>query len=259
MAPVVVLLLIAALFCAAIAAGVCGLLVASALGTAHDTAREHLANLCRSMARRSREMRPVAHILARREEHRRARALEAAAPEAFRSLAIALDAGSSLDGALEYAAENCAEPLASELKRVIWDLQAGQGFEEAMASFRSRAGSSELSYLAVAMEIQHRAGGGMRGVLGVAAEALRESAELERELDAQTAQGRLSARIVAALPAALALLISMFSPTYFAAFFSSALGFFLFVFALALEVVGVLAVRRLLSLDLSSGLGGGAA
>ncbi|MGI6032016.1 MAG: type II secretion system F family protein [Coriobacteriales bacterium] len=192
----------------------------------------------------------------RAQARRRAAAFEQAMPEALRLLSVALDSGSSLVHALEYTADNCDEPLASELKRTVWDLQAGQGFDEAMEGLRSRTGGTEFSYLAVAMEIQHRAGSSMGRVLGTVSEQLKRSRKLSDELKTKTAQGRLSARIVVALPLLVLAVVSLFSPGYLAVFFTSPLGAFLLVVACLLEALGIVMLRRILSPDLSRRTGG---
>lgn len=191
-------------------------------------------------------------------EARYAHELQKAMPEAVRLLCIALDAGSSLVNALEYAARNCDEPLATELSRVVWDLQAGQGFDEAMQRLRARTGGTEFAYLAVAMEIQHRSGGSLKDVLQSVSSMLQQDLELKRELETKTAQARLSARVVACMPVALLLVLSLLTRGYLAAFFTSPLGLLLFLFACVLEILGVVLVRRGLRVDLGADMAGAA-
>lgn len=176
-------------------------------------------------------------------------ALQAAAPEAIRLLCISLESGSSLALALRYAANNCSEPLASELKRAVWDLEAGQSFNKALEGLRQRTGGTEFAYLAVAMEIQHQSGGSLAPILDNVASLLKQSSELKEELRTKTEQGRLSSRIVAVMPFLLLAVLSVFSPGYLSTFFSSPLGFCLLILALALELIGIVLVRRCLAID----------
>ncbi len=198
----------------------------------------------------------VSRALSATREAKYAHALKKAMPEAVRLLCIALDAGSSLVNALEYAARNCDEPLATELSRVVWDLQAGQGFDEAMRRLRARTGGTEFSYLAVAMEIQHQSGGSLKEVLQSVSSMLQQDMELKQELDTKTAQARLSARVVACMPVALLLVLSLLTQGYLAAFFTSPLGLLLFFSACALEALGVVLVRRGLRVDLGADMAG---
>lgn len=170
-------------------------------------------------------------------------------PELLRLLCIALDSGSSLVMALRYAADNCDEPLAGELKRTVWDLESGQGFDEALEKLRGRTGGSEFAYLAVAMEIQHQSGGSLTTILQNVSTLLQQAAELKGDLRTKTAQGRLSSRIVALMPFALLGILSVFSPGYLTGFLASPLGICLFALAMLLEATGILLVRRALAID----------
>lgn len=190
--------------------------------------------------------------------HKRMAEMEAELPEVLRLLCTALESGSSLLMALRYAAGNCDEPLRSELKQTVWDIEAGQSFDEAIEGLRKRTDSAEFAYLSVAMEIQHRSGGSLTEILTTVAAMLKQSAELKEELRTKTAQGRLSSRIVALMPFALLAIFSIFSPGYLAGFFGSPLGIFLFAFALLLEAAGVALVFRALKIDFTVDLEGGA-
>jgi Flp pilus assembly protein TadB len=200
----------------------------------------------------------VSKALSSAREARYAHALRKAMPEAVRLLCIALDAGSSLVNALEYTARTCDEPLAGELSRVVWDLQAGQGFDEAMRRLSARTGGTEFSYLAVAMEIQHRSGGSLKDVLQSVSSMLQQDIKLKQDLRAKTAQARLSARVVACMPVVLLLVLSLLTQGYLAAFFTSPLGLLLFFLACALEALGVVLVRKGLHVDLAGGMAGAA-
>ena len=191
----------------------------------------------------------LAPVFGKARERRYAEELEKGMPEVLRLLCIALESGSSLIMALRYAADNCDEPLAGELKRTIWDLEAGQGFDEALEKLRARTGGSEFAYLAVAMEIQHQSGGSLTSILESVSALLQQSAELKEDLRTKTAQGRLSSRIVALMPFALLGILSIFSPGYLVEFLGSPLGVCLFVLAILLEVAGVFLVRRALAID----------
>jgi len=198
---------------------------------------------------------PLRRVKARTFDRRRADALRACMPEALRLLSSALSAGGSLVHALRYAAEHCDEPLAGELQRAVWDLEAGKSFSEAMESLRKRTGGSEFAYLAVAMDIQHVSGGSLGSAIEAVSESLQQTADLADELRTKTTQGRLSAKIVSAMPLILLVVLSLFSGNYVSEFFSSPVGVVMFVFALLLELLGILLVRRSLAIDLASGLG----
>lgn len=225
----------------------------------HDKTERHRKRSSLRQAAKDRIMgfAPLAKTVDKLSSKRRAEEFERDLPEVLRLLCTALESGASLTMALRYAADNCDEPLASELKRTVWDLEAGQGFDEAIENLRGRTGGAEFSYLAICMEIQHSSGGSLREILNSTAEMLKQSAELKEDLRTKTTQGRLSSKIVALMPFALLAILSLFSPGYLSVFFESALGILLFVLALVLEAAGVMLVWRALKIDFSVDLEGG--
>lgn len=200
----------------------------------------------------------VSKPLRRWRDGRRAEEIQNEMPEVLRLMCIALESGSSMTAAIRYAAENSEGVLSRELERAVWDLEAGQGFNEALEKLRSRTGGSEFAFLAVAMEIQHQSGGSMADILDNVSSLLKQSSDLKTDLRTKTAQGRLSSRIVALMPFILLAVLSLFSPGYLGDFLASPLGVCLFAVALLLELLGVVLVRRALSVDCSAGLEGSA-
>lgn len=185
------------------------------------------------------------------EKRKRKEAIQLAMPEAIRLLCVSLESGSSLENGLRYAASNCPEPLSSELKRAVWDIEAGHSFDSALEDLRHRTDDAEFAFLSVAMEIQHRSGGSLTPILDNLATLLKQSSELKEDLRTKTEQARLSSRIVAIMPFLLLGVLSLLSPGYLSAFFGSALGMCLLVLALAFELLGIILVRRCLAIDFS--------
>lgn len=214
------------------------------------TPAQRLERAERSLRELLNRLPPVRRAVARAQGRRRRQQLRQSLPQALRMLCIALDAGNSLVKALEYAAKNSSGPMARELKGALWDMQAGRSFEEAMEALRQRTGGSEFSCLAVAMEVQHRCGGTMGAILESVSGMLQQNAELEEELTTKTTQAQLSAKVVACMPLAVLVLLSLVSPGYLGQFFESAAGVALLVIALVLELVGLVLVRQSLDVGL---------
>lgn len=195
---------------------------------------------------------------ARYAQRRRSEALRACMPEAVRLIGTALSSGSSLVQALRYAAQHGSEPMSSEIRRAVYDIEAGQSFSAAMNGLRERTGGTEFSYLAACMELQHVSGGSLGTTIETVSEVLQQSARLAEDLRTKTAQGRLSARIVTVMPVGLLVILSLFTPGYLGQFFASPLGVALLMAAIVLEFAGIVLVKRAVNVDLSSGLSGGA-
>ncbi|MDR2197762.1 MAG: type II secretion system F family protein [Coriobacteriales bacterium] len=171
-------------------------------------------------------------------------------PEALRSIGLCFSAGYSLQQALEQTAAETPDPLGAELWQAVCDVAAGRSIEEALGSLEQRTSAAELRFAIVALEVQHRTGGSLQELLESAASAVLAAGDLRRQLSVQTAQARLSARIVALMPLVLIAVLSLAMEGYLQAFFSSFAGLAILVVALGMELAGVLSIRRILGIDL---------
>ena len=179
-------------------------------------------------------------------------AMKEQVPEALRAMGVCFGAGLSLMQTFQQVAREMRDPMRSVFARAARTMEAGRGASEALAAIREGASIPEMSFVAVALDVQHQAGGSMARVLDAAREAVEGELELARSLRVQTAQAKLSARIVSVMPLALVALFSLMSEGFLTPFFSSAEGFALLIIALAMQVAGVLAVRRTLRVETGS-------
>lgn len=180
-------------------------------------------------------------------DQRRLAQMRAELPLALQALAGSIGAGQSNRQAFGYVAAQGSGPLNNEMKRVAWELDAGKSMDEALLGLSQRVPLAEMQLLCAAFRIQQRSGGSMQAVLESAAQSVRDSLELQRTLQVKTAQARLSARVVGLMPLALLALLSLVSPGYLGAFFSSAVGVVMFVAALMLDAFGLFLVHRIVS------------
>jgi tight adherence protein B len=171
-------------------------------------------------------------------------------PDALRGLGMCFMAGLSLEQAFDQTAQECREPLRSELLRTVNDLHTGSSIRESLAALDGRLVMDEMRFVSVALEIQHRTGGSMREVLDCAADSMLASFDLSRSLEVQTSQARMSARIVSILPIALVVVLSLTMEGYLASFFTSSAGFALLLCAVGMQVAGILSIRKILGIDL---------
>jgi tight adherence protein B len=171
-------------------------------------------------------------------------------PDALRSLGLCFSAGYSLQQALEQTAAETPDPLGAELGQAVCDVAAGRSITEALDALEKRTSARDLRFALVALEVQHRTGGSLKELLENAAAAVVASGDLHRQLAVQTAQARLSARIVSVMPLILVGLLSVVMEGYLQTFFSSSAGFMLLTIALGMEALGVFAIRRILNIDL---------
>lgn len=193
---------------------------------------------------------PVIIWLSAMHEHeRRGECMREQLPAALSSIEVSLGAGKSLAQALAYAAQRCPAPLANEIQQTVYDIEAGRSLAEAMDLFEQRTRIRELAFVTTALSVQQRSGGSLRGILQSASQSVRDSLDLKRTLKVQTAQNRLSTRIVMGMPLVLLGALMLISPSYLMTFFRSTAGIVMFCLAVTLDVAGFLVIRKLLKVE----------
>lgn len=170
-------------------------------------------------------------------------------PDALRCMEACLHAGLSLPQTFNEVAQELAQPAKEPFAQVTRDLDMGCSMSDALVRFRSMAGLPELAFVAMALDVQYACGGSATPVLRAAEDSIARGLDLRRSLRVQTAQARLSAQIVAAMPFLLLFVISAVSPGFLSPFFQSSLGVGLLACAIAMQAAGMLLVRRVLAME----------
>ena len=167
-------------------------------------------------------------------------------PSTFDSMAACFGAGYTLLQTFRQVAKDAPGSVGVLFASAANVLEAGGSVEDALGVLK-KSDMPEIAFVAVALDVQHQAGGSMRQVLDAAADSVKGELALKRSLRVQTAQAKLSARVVSAMPVILVTLFSIASPTFLTPFFQSPIGWVMLLLAIAMQVMGVLLVRRALS------------
>ena len=167
-------------------------------------------------------------------------------PDALRSMGSCFQAGLSLMQTFGRVADEAHGPLGKPFSRGRHVLETGGTASEALACLRGDRSVPELAFVAIALDVQHQTGGSMAHVLDAARDMIEGELELARSLRVQTAQARLSARVVCAMPFVLVAVFSIVSEGFLSPFFESAAGLSLLALAIGMQAAGIVAVRRTL-------------
>ena len=134
------------------------------------------------------------------------------------------------------------------LRRELGELAAEAGvlgLPDALGNFAGRLGDPLADLLATTLALNHRLGGrNLAEVLDDLAAAIRAEAQTLREMRARQAQQRLSARLVAAAPFVILLLLRQANPDYLTPF-HTAIGQGVLALAVLLVVAGYAAMVAL--------------
>jgi tight adherence protein B len=170
-------------------------------------------------------------------------------PDTFTLLASSLRAGFSLMQGLEAVAQEISDPMRKELQRVLSEVGLGRVVEDALGDSAIRMESRDLEWTVMAIKIQREVGGNLAVLLDTVADTMVQRERVRRDLQALTAEGRLSAYVLSAISPLLLFAIWVLQPSYLEPLWHEAIGIAGIIAAIALEIVGWFWVRRIVDIE----------
>ena len=177
----------------------------------------------------------------------RAADADAALGAAVATLAAQVRAGGSVEAAFDAVGRELDGKVGIACRGLAERLAFGEPFGEALDRWADDVDTSDAALLATTLRMHRRAGGSLAPVLEELARTMRERLEVEAELRALTAQGRMSAWIVGSLPIGFLAFLTLLTGTSIVATFATPLGAVLLVVGIGLEVAAIAWMRRILA------------
>lgn len=174
----------------------------------------------------------------------RRRAIEQELPTALSLLASSLEAGHTLARAIDLMSQETNGPLAEEFSVVLAETRLGAPLTDAMDRMADRVQIEDLEWVVQAIRIQQEVGGRLSQLLHTLAEYLLAREEIRREVSVLTAEGRVSAWVLATLPVVLGLGVQLLSPGYLGELFRFP-GAVLLAYAVGSVLLGLVVTLRM--------------
>ena len=190
------------------------------------------------------------YLWMRRKVAKREKAFEAQLPESLDMLVNALQAGYSLQAAMDFVGRETPEPLGPEFVRFYDEQRLGMEVRMALLRFQERVGTIDARMFVTSLLIQRETGGNLGEVLTNLATLMRERVTFRMQLATLTAEPRMSARVLASLPLAVVLIISAINPDFMQPLFQSETGHKLIAYAAVSVVAGYFVMSRIANVDL---------
>lgn len=165
-------------------------------------------------------------------------------PDVLQTMISSLRGGYGLPQALDVVANQSAEPARTEFQRVLFEVRIGRDAGEALTAAAERMQSKDFDWVVGALQINREIGGELAQVLESVAETVRERQTLHRQIRTLTAEGRMSAQILLALPIVVGIGMTIVNPGYLEPM-TSGIGPFLIGLAAVLMFAGWFWMRRL--------------
>jgi tight adherence protein B len=136
----------------------------------------------------------------------------------------------------------------AELRRAMRDMAMGASVEQALGALNDRVGSKDFDWVVQAITIHREVGGDLAEILDSVGATIRERNHLRRQIKALSAEGRLSAGVLLALPFVVFVAIRFLQPTYIQELTGSPVGWLFQAAAGVLMAVGTIWIRKIVKL-----------
>ena len=180
----------------------------------------------------------VPWILLRRQQRRRLLQFELQLPDALDLLTNSLKAGYSLQAAMEFVGRESAEPLSTAFLRFYEEQRLGVDVRTALLSLQERVDTDDVRMFVTSLMLQRETGGNLSELLNSISALIRQRLQFRGHLNTLTAEPRMSARMLSAMPFVLFGVVYLMNPGYMKPMIDSGLGRGLLGVSVALVVVG---------------------
>ena len=180
---------------------------------------------------------------------RRKRRFAEELPETLQMLVSGLRSGFTLQHGIENAVRDSEGPVSAELRRAISETRLGAELEDALEGVGVRTGNQDMRWLVMAIRLQREVGGNLSEVLQTTADTMRDREELRRNVRSLSAEGRLSATILLAMPVTIGGWMFVFRNEYIRPLYTERLGLVMLAVAGGLLVTGGLWLRRVIRVE----------
>lgn len=171
-------------------------------------------------------------------------------PDTLNLIATSLRAGYSLLQAVEAVGHEAPEPTRREFGRAIAEIRLGKNIDDALDDIAVRMSSQDFDWTVMAINIQREVGGNLAEVLQTTAETMVQRNRLRGEMKALTAEGRISAIVLALMPIFLFGAISVMNPGYIQPFLDSTIGIVAMIGGGLFILVGIYWMQKIVNIDI---------
>jgi tight adherence protein B len=180
---------------------------------------------------------------------RRERQFTEQLPDGLQLVIGSLRSGFSLSQALESLVRESPEPLAAEFGRAVAEHRLGADLSDALDRLAQRIGSDDLNWAVMAVRIQRDVGGNLADVLQTSVDTMRERERLRRQVRALSAEGRLSAWVLVAVPLFVGLFMGIYRRSYLAPLVTDPVGILMLFVGIVLFGVGIFWMSRIVKVQ----------
>ena len=188
---------------------------------------------------------PLLYVLFLRQ--RRQQKLRGQLADAFEMMSRVLRSGQTISQSIQAVADEFSPPIAEEFGFCFEQQNLGLSPEAAMRQLAQRTGLLEIRIFVVAVTVHRQTGGNLSELLDKIAHVIRERFRISGYISALTAEGRLQAVILLALPPLMLFLLLALNRDYMITIFKYPS---LLIAMFTCEILGALWMRKIINFEI---------
>lgn len=170
-------------------------------------------------------------------------------PDAIDIMKRALKAGHPFTATLKLVAQDMDKPIAEEFEMTFNDISYGSDVRRAMLALLDRVPSVTVMALVTTILVQKDTGGNLAEVLEQIAKVIRGRFRFHRKVKTLTAEGRMSAWVLALVPLVLFATIWVSTPDYLPVLVEDPRGHNLIIYGAVSGVLGIAWIRKIIRIE----------
>jgi tight adherence protein B len=191
----------------------------------------------------------IPYIYVSYQRSRRFHKFEELFPEAIDTLARAVRAGHAFTTALELIANEMAEPISGEFRKLFEEQKFGLPVRDALLNLTERMPIVDVKFFVTAVMLQRETGGNLAEILDGLSYVIRERFKILRQVRVYTAQGRLTMMLLMGLPPLIVVTMMLLNPDFIKPLFYDRMGHAMIVAGITLQTIGYFLIRKIIRIQ----------
>jgi len=184
------------------------------------------------------------------ERSKRLARFEEQLPEAMDIMVRALKAGHPFTETLKLVAEEMEKPISAEFGITFADINYGLDVKQAFLNLLERVPNITLMTVVIAVIVQRETGGNLAETLANISSIVRGRFRFQRKVRTLSAEGRMSAWVLAMIPFVLFMGLMVTSPSYLTPLITEPAGIKIISIAFVLIIIGIFWLRRIIRIEI---------
>ena len=170
-------------------------------------------------------------------------------PDAIETMTRALRAGHPFPAALKMSGDEFDDPIAAEFELTFGDINYGNDVRRAMLGLLSRVPTVTVMSLVTAVLVQKESGGNLAEILERISDVIRGRFRLYRKIKTLSAEGRMSAWVLAMVPIGLFMVLMVTTPEYLPTLIDDSRGQKMIIGSMISAACGIFWIRKILRIE----------